>query len=371
MLDRWNQYCVKVVRGQEHGFLPTLLKSLMLVPSFGMQLISSCRNWAFDRQYLSRYVAPVPLVISIGNLVAGGTGKTPITIMLAQALAAEFPTAVLSRGYRSPAENLTLPIALSTGHGPLHPAQLCGDEPYLISKKVPEAIVVVGKDRIASAKIAAQLGAQVILLDDGMQHRRLARDLEIIVLNANDPFGQGYLLPRGLLRESVHSLRRAHLILINQIHSEEQFETLAKKVGYYSKAPIVGLRPELNGLISCHGGEIPATIQDKCVGLFCGIANPEQFKTSVEKAGAKVVAQRFLSDHIGLDATNLLHFAEQSKQNGAELLLCTEKDAVKLPEMTKMPLPIIAAQMRLNIVSGADHWTAFLNQAKQILQNWI
>lgn len=370
MLERWNQYCVKVVRGQEQGILPSLLKSLMILPSLGMHLVSSCRNWAFDKQYLSRYIAPVPLVISIGNLVAGGTGKTPVTIMLAQALAPEFPTAILSRGYHSPAEHLTLPIALSTGHGPQHPAQLCGDEPYLIAKTVPEAMVIVGKDRIASAQIAAQLGAQVILLDDGMQHRRLARDLDLVVLNARDPFGQGYLLPRGLLRESIHSLRRAHLILINHVQNEEQFDALCKQISYYSSAPVVGMRPELKGLTAYHG-EAPTNLQNKRVGLFCGIANPEQFQEGLEKAGATIVTKRLLSDHQGLQTSHLLDFAEHSKQKGAEFLLCTEKDAVKLPDLPNLSLPIIAAQMRLTLISGEIHWSAFLNQAKQMLQNWI
>src|ERR1700730_11230284 len=133
MLKKIEINFLEVFMGHRKGVIPSFFSAFTCFISFIFQVLLACRNWAFDHGRLRRYYPPVPLVISIGNIVAGGTGKTPATLMIAQEFYSEFLIAILSRGYRSRAENLSAPLVLSKGHGPMHPASYCGDEPYLIS----------------------------------------------------------------------------------------------------------------------------------------------------------------------------------------------------------------------------------------------
>lgn len=364
MFKHWQLYFLDVIKGKRKGLIPSTLKIMLHLPSWGFRLIVAGRNWAFDHHYLSRYFPPVPVVISIGNIVVGGTGKTPVTLMLAQEFYPELNLAILSRGYRSPAEKLPTPIMLSTGEGPLFPAAFCGDEPYLLSQNLPKALIMVGKNRHAASDMAAQAGAQIILLDDGMQHRRLARDFEIVVLDASDPFGQGYYLPRGLLREGASSLARADLLILNHVHNTERSSAIAKQLQRHTKAPIVTTKMEVAAIRDITG-QLMASIKEKPVGIFCGIAQPDNFRRTVESQGAHIVAHRFFPDHLGFEEHHLVHFAEECHANGAEMLICTEKDRVKFVNPLKIKLPIVWLQMKLSIIDGQEHWKTLIENAKE------
>ena len=223
MMKKMELYLKQVISGRQKGVWALCIKAILLPLSWLYRFFIYCRNWLYDRGWMRRYVPPVPLVISVGNIVAGGTGKTPVTLMLAEVFYGRFKPAILSRGYRSKAEKLVAPIFLCEGEGPLFPASYCGDEPYLFAKRLPKALVIVGRNRRKASVLAAKAGAQVILLDDGMQHRRLAKDFEVIVVDAGNPFGNGYFLPRGFLREELHALKRADLIFVNHLEHLEQW----------------------------------------------------------------------------------------------------------------------------------------------------
>lgn len=366
MKERLQIFFSDLIRGKRKGITSTLLKALLLPLSFVFKGVASSRQWAFERGYLSKYHPPIPLVISVGNIVAGGTGKTPVTLMLAKEFYSDYTIAILSRGYRSLVEKESYPVTLSVGTGPLYPAETCGDEPYLLARNLPKAIVLVGKDRCASAHLAAHYGPHVILLDDGMQHQRLGRDLDIVVMNANDPFGQGHFLPRGLLRESPHALSRANLIIINHVRNTAHYETLKRQLKMYSNAPCIGSRMEIVSLQDLKGNLV-SSITGKKVGLFCGIAHPEQFQATVQELGAKTIASRIFSDHQTFNRDELFQFATECKNLGAEMLICTEKDFVKLIDFPDLPLPVIWPQMQLCIVEDKAHWQAFISKAKTIL----
>jgi len=281
----------------------------------------------------------------------------------------EFFVGILSRGYRSPAEKLPIPVVLSKGEGPMQSASFCGDEPFLLAQNLPKAFVVVGRNRHKASDIAARAGAQVLLLDDGMQHRRLARDFEVVVVDAMDPFGQGHYLPRGFLREGAHSLSRANLIILNHISDNEAFEKTKALVVRYSNAIVVGTRTEVAGIESF--GESVSSVSGKKVGIFCGIAHPEYFQKTVLQEKAEIVGSIFASDHEGLDSSILEAFALQCKEKGAEMLLCTEKDKVKIQDIQKLALPIAWIKMRLKLVEGAEEWQQFINRIKTDLKNRI
>ena len=363
MYNYLEKYVVEVIKGYRYGFSTKVAKFFLHLLSWPFKILVACRNWAFDHGWLRRYFPPVPVVISVGNIVAGGTGKTPVTLMIAEEFYKDFRIAVLSRGYCSQAEKLSTPVVMSKGGGPMHPASFCGDEPFLLAKHLPKAYIFVGKDRHKASYMAAKAGAQLILLDDGMQHRRLARDFEVVVMDFCDPFGKGYFLPRGFLREGLNSLSRADLIILNHVDDQQKYQTLTAQISHYSSAPIIGTKMEIDCVIDWSGRFIDS-IEGKKVGIFCGIANPEYFYQTVSSLGAHIVSSTSVGDHRHFNLEDLERFARSCKEQGAELLLCTEKDVVKLLDTSHLSLPVAWIQMRLQLVEGEDKWRSFIKKAK-------
>ncbi|WP_068471138.1 tetraacyldisaccharide 4'-kinase [Candidatus Protochlamydia phocaeensis] len=363
MIKKLEIYIKDIVRGKKRGIVPALIKGLLLPLSWIYCLIAAGRNWLYDQGWMRHYVPPVPLVISIGNIVAGGTGKTPVTLLLAGAFYERFTLAILSRGYRSKAEKLDMPVLLSEGQGPMFPASYCGDEPYLFAQRFPKSFVIVGGDRKKAAFLAAKAGAQVILLDDALQHRRLARDLDIIVVDVGDPFGLGYFLPRGFLREDIRSLARAHLIILNHITDSEQFKAVKNQLKSYTIAPMVGTQGRVTRIRDLKGQDI-GSLKGQPVGMFCAIAHPEYFKRTLEREGMTVVADYCLPDHDEIKEKELENFALKSQKQGAAWIICTEKDRVKLKDQLNLVLPIAWIQIELAIVEGQEEWQAFLSKAE-------
>jgi len=363
MIRNFEKYFLDVITHKQKGFVSSCLRFFLLILSWPYRLLIACRNWTYDHGWVRRYSPPVPVVMSIGNIVVGGTGKTPVTLLIAQEFYQHFSLAILSRGYRAPAEKLSIPIILSNGNGPIQSASFCGDEPYLLAQNLPKATVIVGRDRHKAADIAAREGVKLLLLDDGMQHRRLARDFEVVVVDASDPFGQGHFLPRGLLRESLDSLKRADLIVLNHTDGPDGFLSIKKKLERYHGAVVVGTRMEVVG-VKLFGGETIPSLEGKKVGIFCGIAHPEYFCQTVKKLGAEIVDMTFAGDHRGFDSASLAAFATSCKELGAEYLVCTEKDKVKIPEVQQYVLPLVWVQMRLEVVQGAAEWHAFMDKVR-------
>lgn len=363
-------YFLDLIKGKRRGIFSVFLKFWLRIFSWIFKFAVLCRNWIFDQGWLRRYYPPVPMVISVGNIVAGGTGKTPVTLMLANEFYNEFHLAILSHGYRSQAERLPSPVVLSKGGGPILSAQYCGDEPYLISQNLPKAWVIVGKDRHKASNIAARAGAQIILLDDGMQHRRLARDVEIVVMDLLDPFGQGFFLPRGLLRDSVSSLGRADLIILNHVYDRERFAKIKGLLQRYSKAPVVGAKMEVAQILD-HQNNVIGSLKNRPVGIFCGIAHPEYFQHTVHTLGAQIVDSYFLPDHSSFEPDALMRFAENAAKKGAEFIICTEKDRVKLEQPLVSSLSVAWVQMRLRLVEGDLYWKNFIDKTKADLMKRI
>jgi tetraacyldisaccharide 4'-kinase len=362
MIKKIEIYIKQVICGQRKGLTVYLVKAALRPLSWGYRLLMLCRNFLYDRGWMRRYIPPVPLVISVGNIVAGGTGKTPVTLLLARAFYERFELSILSRGYRSKVEKLEMPILLCEREGPIFPASYCGDEPYLFAQRFPKAIVIVGGDRKKASFLAAKAGAQVILLDDGMQHRRLARDFDIVVVDVRDPFGQGYFLPRGFLREDRHSLARAHLIILNHVTDQEQFLAAKTQLSPYTSVPMVGVRGEVIAIQDLKGQV--CDIKDQLIGMFCAIAHPDYFKNTLEQEGGIVVDEYILADHDEIKERNLAHFALICLKKGAKYLVCTEKDRVKLSDQLTIALPVLWVQQELRVTVGQEEWQAFLQQAE-------
>lgn len=363
-LPRLQIYIKDVIKGKRNGVIPQLVKLLLLPLSWLYRYTSAGRNWCYDKGWMRRYVPPVPLVISIGNIVVGGTGKTPVTLLFAKAFYNRFQIAILSRGYKSKAAKLESPIVLCEGDGPLYPASYSGDEPYIFAQRLPRLHVIVGGNRQKASCLAAKAGAQIILLDDGMQHRRLARDFDVVVIDISDPFGQNYFLPRGFLREDKSSLSRANLVVLNHMKSSEQFQKVKKQISCYTSAPVIGTNWQIECIKDLERKNI-ASLAGVKIGMFCGIAYPDNFRRTLEGEGAIVMAEYCVGDHEKPDEQVLKRFAQVCLQRGASWLICTEKDQVKLIDNHLiLALPVAWLKMEMKVVEGHEEWQEFLLKAE-------
>jgi tetraacyldisaccharide 4'-kinase len=285
--------------------------------------------------------APVP-VISIGNLSAGGTGKTPLVAWIARHLqAAGLAPAVVSRGYGGKAG--PGPLVVSTGQGPRVNARTCGDEPHLLARSLKGVIVIVGADRIEGARCAASAGAGVVLLDDGFQHRRLARDLDIVVLDSRAPFGDGHLLPRGLLREPPASLARAQLVVLTRVREGDRASGAIQAVhaaGY--SGPIVRAGHKTTGFHDAAGA--PCAAPPRALA-FCGIGDPGLFRGDLGAAGCATTGFHAFRDHHPYTLSGWETLIAEAKAQGVPLVT-TEKDfsrlqAVAGASLARAPLVVL------------------------------
>ena len=346
-----------IIKGNRRGLIPSLIKFPLRLLSYPYRAIISSRNWAYDHGWFKQYSAPLPLVISIGNITAGGTGKTPVTLLFAKELEKNAQIAIASRGYKSKAEHLETPTLVNNKTS----AAVCGDEPCLLAQNLQNSFVLAGKNRLKASNMAADAGAHILILDDGMQHRQLARDIDIVVLDAKDPVGKGSFLPYGMLRDDPRSLSRAHLLVLNHVKDEEHFHEVKNRLSNYTTAPAIGVKMVVEGIYDFSGKKID--VRGKRVGVFCGIANPESFLQTVHELGAEVVDKIYFPDH-HLDFCKLVSFARKS---GAEMLLCSEKDKVKILSEAEFGLPIGWVKMKLEIVNGKVIWEDFIKSIKNRL----
>ncbi|MBY0404870.1 MAG: tetraacyldisaccharide 4'-kinase [Cyanobacteria bacterium] len=300
----------------------------------GVQL----RLWAYDIGFLKGKALSVP-VISVGNLTTGGTGKTPVIMALGEKLMAQGLTVViLTRGYGAQD-----PIPYGRAIDPRF-----GDEGYLIQRKLPGAIVVIGKNRVsAGEKAIIEYKPDIILLDDGYQHLKLKRTLNILLVDGKNHFGNGQLLPTGPLRESLRQVHRADMIWITKISSdpqvaEQSIQEIQKNVTPFLKSPDVLLTPlpfEICGFESALSGEVlpPETFCGVACVVVSGIAHPQQYLLDLASTGVIVKEQIVFEDHHVYTPEDL-EIILASRPSPESPVFTTEKDWVKLelliqPEM--------------------------------------
>lgn len=299
-------------------------QTLLRMMSGAFCVASEARNFAYDHLIPSESTR-APYIISVGNIVAGGAGKTPFVQYLASRLLKTKQVAILSRGYGRVSRGPCI-VERDT------PYTTSGDEPLLLKRKLPGAHVIVGASRNHTAAIASDLGAEIILLDDGMQHRQMHRDCEVIVLDGDHLFGNGHFLPLGTLREHPKNLKRAdHIILLGS--SGEEVE---KRIRSYTDAPITPME---------RVAALPTLVQGKRLAVFSAIARPEKFYATLIQGGGEILHAAEKPDHAPFSEEELRTIAKEGKMRGADLLVCTEKDFVKLPkkwidELAITPIPI-------------------------------
>jgi tetraacyldisaccharide 4'-kinase len=304
-----------IVSGHLRGMTASVARCLLHMPAAAYATVMRVRNGRYNRGIGIQH-ADVP-VISVGNITVGGTGKTPMTIGLAERLAAMGRRpAILTRGYK----------AATAGDS---------DEVALLRKRCPMCPVVVDPDRLRGARAAAHGGADVVLLDDGFQHRRLARDLDIVLIDATRPFGYEHVLPRGMLREPLVALRRADLFIVtrcDQVDRGEVDAICARNAAIAPNKPIVRSVHRAGPITVLAGGQpdsVPSLSAKRCL-LFAGIARPACFARTVRDLGHEIVETRWFADHHAYTPADVHELAAAAKRTNADAVITTEKDAVKL-----------------------------------------
>jgi 3-deoxy-D-manno-octulosonic-acid transferase len=307
------------------------------------------------RQRSERYaqaVKPLPVpVISVGGITIGGSGKTPFTTYLATQLAhRSFSPAILTRGYRrrSPASSLVIAA------GAKIPTAFTGDEAQIFLR-AGIAPVGIGANRYETAQLLLSQFPEInlFLLDDGFQHARLRRDIDIVLIDALDPFGHDAVVPAGRLREPLEALRRADIFVITRCESNCQFDAITSRLREYNaEAPVFRARFGTYRWHDLHTGAILRDLPEREVAAFCGLGNPQSFWNTLESLDLHVVFRWTFDDHHTYKPVELRRLSEQARQNGAKMLVTTEKDLINLPNQTGSVLgsfPLAWLQIQLEL----------------------
>lgn len=321
------------------GWTAAVLRPVLWCASLVYESIIRFRNARYDRSHSRALRVDAP-VISVGNLTVGGTGKTPVVLdLIGRIRSLGRKPAVIARGYGA------------ASGGP-------NDEQRLIQRRGPEVVYIANPDRVAGARDAIERReANALILDDGFQHRRLRRDLDIVLIDATLPFGHEVMLPRGLLREPVDSLSRCGLVIItrcDQIEpvALERIEAVIRK--HAPQQPLVRCRHAPTGLAHLTTGGTRTTQQfDTPVYLISGIGNPAAFEQTAKSIGLDICGSSAFGDHHLYDAGDVSRICAAAQNAGAEAIVTTEKDAVKLERLNaSWPLDVWVLGVAIEYLDG-------------------
>ncbi len=311
------------------------------------------------------------LVVVVGNLTVGGTGKTPIVEKFARSLKEKGRTvAILSRGYKSKNPALykrfwwwlthseTLPPRIvSDGKNVLLDSEEAGDEPYMLAKNLPGVVVLVDKNRVKAGHYAiTKFGADTLILDDGFQYLPLRGRLNLLLVDKTNPFGNGQLLPRGILREPIKHLKRATYVFLTKSDGvcNTELEVTIRK--YLPAVEIIECAHKPKFLHQVGVGVIESIdyLKNKRVALFSGIAMPESFENLIKELGGQIVYNHRFLDHHRFSEDEIEEVFEQARQLKVDCVVTTEKDAVRLSSGFEPPIPLYYLRMEIELLSGAQ-----------------
>ena len=347
----------RIVSGNDQSTKAGMLRALLRAASLVYALVVSVRNRLYDWGVLKSYSVDVP-VICVGNITAGGTGKTPLVIWLCNYLASRgLKCAILTRGYKTRNGEMT-------------------DEPALLTKACGDVPVIVNSDRVAGARKAiAQHQPDILILDDGFQHRRLNRELDIVAIDATCPFGYGHILPAGLLRESPQALKRAAAVVVTRTNQVNAQEVKAVEKQVRDMAPDVPIAKTIHRLKHAQTLKNETIALDALVGkpvfAFCGIGNPAAFFSSLEQNRLNLVGTRIFDDHHAYTPDDMKTIFEKARRFGAKIVLCTQKDWVKSALLAPKADDIVFASlaMELDFLEGFDKISQLLDNLAGTVSN--
>lgn len=377
--ENLEQYFLAIINGERHSARDRLLRNVLFFFSRFYRRAIQFRIWLYNKRVI-RSQALGCQVLSIGNLTCGGTGKTPVVEILAKTLSAKGRrVAILSRGYRSKDNRSFLqklshkflskdkevpPRVVSNGREVLLPSKTGGDEPFMLAGNLIDSnvVVLVDKDRVKSGRYAIrEFDADTLILDDGFQYLKLRPHINIVLVDSTAPFHNHHVLPRGLLREPIKNIRRADYIFLTKSNGGNHLRHAKSFLRRHNR------RAEI--IECCHKPQYLEAVRDSSerwpldhmagrkIAAMSGIAWPESFEEALEKLGAEIVFRARFADHHRFGRRELEKVMQQAVDAGAEMLITTEKDAVRMPEDVNHPkLPMLFMRVEIDIISGHENF---------------
>ena len=364
-------FVLEVIFEERHDFKARAMRGFLFGGSKIFQVAVKIRRWLYNFRILRDKTLGVQ-VIAIGNLTVGGTGKTPVVEKFARELRdAGRNVAILSRGYRSRPvpihtkllnklllrDDQTPPRVVSDGKSLLLDSDTAGDEPYMLASNLKDVVVLVDKDRVKSGRYAIEkFGCDTLLLDDGFQYWDLrGRRHDVVLIDRQQPFGNEHMLPRGTLREPPSHLARAHTIFITK--SDGNTGALRERIAKLnSTAAVIECIHQPLYFEDVFTGERKGLelLAGKRVASLSGIAQPESFENSLVKLGGELVYAKRFADHHRFSQQEILNAINRAKKRTADIILTTQKDAVRFPKIDRRDLPFYFMRVEIKIVAGAN-----------------
>ena len=373
-LNALELYTVDVIYGRRAGAAAAVYGAFLQALSWLFNGAVQARLWLYRHRIF--HDQPLGcLVVVVGNLTVGGTGKTPVVEKFARALQERGrKVAILSRGYKSKTPPLWKkswwwlthteeppPRIVSDGTRVLLDSEHAGDEPFMLARNLPGVVVLVDKNRVKSGAYAIKkFGCDTLVLDDGFQYLPLKGQLNLLLVDKTNPFGNGHLLPRGVLREPIKHLRRASYVFLTKSNGQRDHELESVIARNNPGVDIIECahRPQYLQRIgvargAAEGREPLTFLKGRRVLAFSGIATPESFEKFLRDLGALIVARERFLDHYRFAKEDFDELVAQAQREGAECLVTTEKDAVRIPEDWSWPLPVYYLRLEIELISGA------------------
>ncbi|MDR1516177.1 MAG: tetraacyldisaccharide 4'-kinase [Synergistaceae bacterium] len=359
MIDILNSY-LRYARGENNGFS---VWSLLDIFGYLAGPLTKTRNALYDRGILCSADPRIP-VISVGNLCHGGTNKTPMVEMLSRKLLlAGFSVGIVSRGYSGETKS---PLWIGQDRWSSDRA-ITGDEPLMLANRLPDAKVVVSRDRYEGVRLLHKLGADVVVADDAFQHRRMGRDLDVVLIDATCPFGSGRLFPAGILREGREALSRADIVILTKVEqaSRESVEaTIAELSLWIAPENIFTARVTLESWIKLEDGELGElqlewgqTVPEGKFVAFSAIGHPDSFYRSLLSRGVDILARKDFRDHHRFTWKDIDCLERLASNLGASGFVCTEKDIRNMPDNPSMILPLYIPRITVSIDDEKSFWS--------------
>ena len=378
-LEEFEEFAIDVILERRYGKRAAILRWVLYLFSFVYLALVQTRVFFFRKRIFREHHMGC-LVISIGNLTVGGTGKTPVVERFARTLqAGGRRVAILSRGYKSKKQPLSKrlmarfrpqteykPRIVSDGKSVLLDSRMAGDEPYMLATNLKNVIVLVDKNRVGSGLYAInKMGCDTLLLDDGMQFLHVKHGLEIVLIDRQAPFGNEFLLPRGTLREPPQNLKRASYIFITK-STPDGNEELIKRIRTYNRtAEIIECAHKPLHLQNAFDNTdmLPLEWLDgKFIGALSAIAAPESFESALNGLGAKIEISKHFADHHRFTDADIVNFANRCVRRDLAAIITTEKDSVRLPKFKKLEVPVYFLRVEIEILTGHESWEHLVNR---------
>jgi len=380
-LEEFEHWGTEVIFGRAKGFRASVMRMFLWVLSGGFRLavylrLKKYRTGKKPQAYLGTQV------ISIGNLTVGGTGKTPVVELFARTLRerGRHP-AILSRGYKSknlkqpqewnnqktgePIPEDEMPKIVSAGGELLLKVNYAGDEPWMLANNLPGVSVVVDKNRVKGGTFAIrELDADILILDDGLQYLDIAHSIDVVLIDQNSPFGTEQMLPRGTLREPARNLCRADYIFITKCDNCSNEKLIRRMRRHNRHAEIIECTHGPQYLENLFTGEqLPLSfLNQKYIAAISGIAVPESFEKLLRNLGAQVEFHRVFSDHHNFDQKDIDRFMRRCIRRDIDLIVTTEKDAVRFIKPTELDVPVYFLRIEVDILKGEEVWETLVDR---------